>query len=173
MQKENDELLRPMQPTDAEAVFKIYAQGIAGGQATFETQIPAWEKWDSAHIQECRWVAEAEDVMFGWAALSKVSQRNVYEGVAEVSVYISETFQKKGIGSLLLERLISSSEEAGIWTLQAQIFPENISSISLHKKHGFRQNGTREKIALMTIGTMAGLWRDVVLLERRSKQVGD
>ena len=167
------DILRPMQSSDAEDVLKIYAQGIASGHATFETQVPDWEKWDSTHIHECRWVAEAEDVMFGWALLSKVSQRNVYAGVAEVSIYISAISQKKGIGSSLLERLISSSEEAGFWTLQAKIFPKNISSISLHKKHGFQQNGSREKIALMTIGVNAGLWWDVVLMERRSKRVGD
>ncbi|MGY8697494.1 MAG: N-acetyltransferase family protein [bacterium] len=162
-----------MQSSDTEAILKIYAQSIAGGQVTFATQVPACEKWDSAHIPECHMVSEADDVMFDWDTLPKALQRKVCEGVAEVSSYISVILQKIGIVSILLECLITSAKEADFWTLQTQIFPENIPSISLLKKHGFRQNGTRKKSVLMTICTMAGLWRDVVLMERRSKRVGD
>ena len=167
------DILQPMQSSDTEAILKIYAQSIAGGQVTFATQVPACEKWDSAHIPECHMVSEADDVMFDWDTLPKALQRKVCEGVAEVSSYISVILQKIGIVSILLECLITSAKEADFWTLQTQIFPENIPSISLLKKHGFRQNGTRIKSVLMTICTMAGLWRDVVLMERRSKRVGD
>ena len=172
MYKENECVLRAMQVDDAEAVFKIYDEGIATGQATFEAKAPDWKKWDSSHISQCRWVTETAKEMLGWAALSSVSTRKVYTGVAEVSIYISRISQKKGIGSILLERLITSSEEAGLWTLKAQIFPENTTSIRLHEIHGFLRNGTRERIGLMTNGPLAGKWRDVVLLERRSQMVG-
>jgi L-amino acid N-acyltransferase YncA len=167
------DILRPMQSYDTEAILKIYEHGIAGGQATIGTRVPACEKWNSAHIHECHMVSEIDDVMFDWDTLPKALQRKVCEGVAEVSSYISGILQKISIVSILLEGLITSVKEADIWTVQAQIFPENIPSISLLKKHGFRQNGTLEKIALMTICIMAGLWRDVVLIERRSKRVGD
>ena len=167
------DILQPMQSSDTEAILKIYAQSIAGGQVTFATQVPACEKWDSAHIPECHMVTETDDVMFDWDTLPKALQRKVCESVAEVSSYISGNLQKTGIVSILLECLITSAKEANLWTLQAQIFPEKSPSISLLKKHGFRQNVTQEKIALMIICTMAGLWQDVVLMERRSKRVGD
>ena len=167
------DILQPMQSSDTEAILKIYEQSIAGGQVTFETQVPACEKWNSVHIPECAMVSETDDVMFDWDTLPKALQRKVCEGVAEVSSYISGILQKIGIFPILLECLITSAKEADYWTLQAQIFPEKSPSISLLKKHEFRQKGTQEKIALMTICTMAGLWRDVVLMEQQSKRVGD
>ena len=167
------DILQPIQSSDTEAILKIYEQSIAGGQVTFETQVPACEKWDSAHISECDMVSEADDVMFDWDTLPKALQRKICVGVAEVSSYIYGILQKVGNFSILLECLITSAKEADFWTLQTQIFPENSPSISLLKKHGFRQNVTQEKIALMTICTMAGLWGDVVLMERRSKRLGD
>ena len=167
------DIMGPMQSSDTEVILKIYTQSIARRQVTFETQVPACEKWDSAHIPECHIVTETDDVMFDWDTLPKGLQQKVCESVVEVSSYISGNLQKIGIVSILLECLITSAKEANLWTLQAQIFPEKSPSISLLKKHGFRQNVTQEKIALMTICTMAGLWRDVVLMERRSKRVGD
>ena len=167
------DIMPPMQSSDTEAILKIYSQGIAGGQATIGTRVLACEKWNSAHISECHMVSEKDDVMFDWDTLPKALQRKICEGVVEVSSYISRILQKIGIVSILLECLITSVKEADFWTLQAQIFTEKSPRIRLLKKHGFRQNGTREKIALMTICTMAGLWQDVVLMERRSKRVGD
>ena len=167
------DILRPMQSYDTEAILKIYEHGIAGGQATIGTRVPACEKWNSAHIPECSMVSETDDVMFDWDTLPKGLQQKVCESVVEVSSYISGNLQKIGIVSILLECLITSAKEANFWTLQVQIFPKKSPSISLLKKHGFRQNVTQEKFTLMTICTMAGLWRDLVLMERRSKQVGD
>jgi phosphinothricin acetyltransferase len=167
------DILQPMQSSDTEAILKIYSQGIACGQATIGTGVPACEKCNYAHIPEYHMVLETDDVMFDWDTLPKALQRKVCEGVAEVSSYISRILQKKGIVSILLECLITSAKEADFWTLQAQRFSEKSPSISLLKKHGFCQNIIQEKIALMIICTMAGLWRDVVLMERRSKRVGD
>ena len=159
----------PMQPSDWPAVLAIYAQGIATRNATFETQLPDWEKWDASHRPECRLVARERDgaALLGWAALSQVSARRVYGGVAEVSVYIAAEARGHGIGKALLRALIEQSENAGIWTLQAGIFPENGASLALHKSFGFRQIGVRQRI-----GRLDGVWRDVVLLERRSATVG-
>ena len=164
--------LRAMVTTDAEAILKIYEEGIQTGHATFEAEVPDWHKWDSGHLTQCRWLAEEEDTVLGWGALTQDSHRKVYSGVAEVSIYVSLNAQNQGIGSILLERLIISSEESGFWTLQAQVFPENKISIYVHEKHGFRKSGTRRQLALMSYGSMAGEWRDVVLMERRSKIAG-
>lgn len=150
---------------DWDQVAEIFRQGIETGNATFETQIPSWEKWDSAHIQSCRIVATIENVVIGWAALVPVSSRKVYAGVGEISIYISNRYQGLKIGTRLLERLIDESEKEEFWTLQAGIFPENKASIKLHQNHGFRIIGYREKI-----GQMKGVWRDTILLERRSKK---
>ncbi len=157
---------------DADAVLQIYEEGIASGHATFQKLTPTWETWDKDHLPECRWVLAADSQTLGWAALSAVSSRCVYAGVAEVSVYVSASSQGKGFGSMLLARLVTSSEEAGIWTLQAGIFPENAASVRLHQRHGFRQLGLHEKLGKMTHGPLAGKWRDVVFMERRSTKVG-
>lgn len=145
----------------------IYAQGIATGNATFETAVPDWHKWDASHLVHSRIAVMIQDQMAGWGALSPVSERCVYAGVAEVSVYVHEAFQQMGIGSIILQQLIESSEANGCWSLMAGIFPENEASLHLHEKFGFRVVGTREKI-----GNMQGRWRDTVLLQRRSLVVG-
>ena len=157
-----------MAPAHWEGVRRVYLEGIATGDATFATDAPSWEAWDAAHRADCRLVAlsEAGDVL-AWAALSKVSDRCVYGGVAEVSVYVAAEARGQGLGTRLLERLIESSEAAGLWTLQAGIFPENAASLSIHRRCGFRVVGVREKL-----GRLHGAWRDVALLERRSKIAG-
>jgi len=159
--------LRTMTKNDWPSVAEIYRQGIETGNATFETEIPAWEKWNAGHLPGCRIVATIDDSVIAWAALSPVSGRCVYAGVAEVSVYVADKFQGLKIGTKLLERIISESERGGIWTLQAGIFPENKASIKMHENLGFRIVGFRE-----LIGKMEGIWRDTLLLERRSKVVG-
>ena len=150
-----------------DAVRSIYEEGIATGNATFETSVPDWAKWDSGHLAACRLVARSGNDVLGWAALSPVSGRRVYAGVADVSIYVAARARGKGVGSRLLAALVDASEAASIWTLQAGIFPENTASIELHKRFGFRMVGTRERI-----GAMNGRWRDTVLMERRSKVVG-
>ena len=157
-------LIDSMLPEDWSSVCAIYLEGIRTGHATFETDAPEWSEWDAAHLPFCRLVARNGNMIVGWAALSPVSRRAVYAGVSEVSVYVAESQKGKGIGSRLLQRLISESETEGIWTLQAGIFPENAASIELHKKFGFREVGRREKI-----GRLNRIWRDVVLMERRTK----
>lgn len=159
--------LRPMTPADWPDVSRIYGEGIATGDATFETSVPSWESWDAAHLAEPRLVALAGDRMAGWAALSPVSDRCAYGGVAEVSVYVAGDARGRGVGGLLLGELVAASERAGLWTLQAGIFPENVVSLALHERHGFREVGRRERL-----GKLAGRWRDVLLLERRSRVVG-
>lgn len=151
---------------DWPAVRAIYLEGIATGNATFQTAAPEWEEWDGAHLSHCRLVARDEDGIAGWAALSRVSAREVYRGVAEVSVYVAARVRGKGAGGLLLAGLIGESERHGLWTLQAGIFPENVASLRLHESQGFRVVGVRERL-----GCMNGRWRDVVLMERRSKVV--
>jgi L-amino acid N-acyltransferase YncA len=151
---------------DWERVRSIYIEGIATGQATFETRAPSWAKWDSAHLPAPRLVATSAEHVVGWAAVSPVSSRTVYAGVAEVSVYVRNESRGKGVGRGLLESLVVDSERNAIWTLQASIFPENIASMALHKSCGFREVGRRERI-----GKMNGVWRDTILLERRSKVV--
>ena len=131
--------LRAMVTTDAEAILKIYKEGIQTGHATFEAEVPDWHKWDSGHLTQCRWLAEEEDTVLGWGALTQGSPGKVYLGVAEVSIYVSLNAQNQDIASILLERLISSSEESSFWTLQAQVFPENKINIYVHEKQGFRK----------------------------------
>ena len=156
-----------MQPHDWPSVREIYLEGIATKNATFETKAPDWGAWDKSHLTDCRFVVRAAGKIVGWAALSPVSKRAVYAGVSEVSIYVAEAARGMGIGKILLWALIKESEKAGIWTLQGGIFPENEVSIALHKSCGFRVVGCRERI-----GNMDGIWRDVVLMERRSKVVG-
>jgi L-amino acid N-acyltransferase YncA len=162
-------------------VREIYREGIATGNATFETEVPDWEKWHSNHRKDCRLVAlepRAEGVsevliplegvhVLGWAALSPVSSRRVYAGVAEVSVYVAAAARGRGVGKALLQSLVQESEKKGIWTLQAGIFPENAASLSLHRSCGFREVGVRRHV-----GRLGETWRDVLLMERRSATVG-
>lgn len=152
---------------DAEGVLAIYAEGLATGEATFETEVPTWAAWDAGHLQDCRLVARAGGTLVGWAALSPVSGRCVYAGVAEVSVYVAAAARGQGVGGALLRHLVAASEGAGLWTLQAGIFPENAASLRLHERCGFRVVGRRERI-----GQLHGRWRDTLLLERRSSMVG-
>ncbi|MEY8019240.1 N-acetyltransferase family protein [Muriicola sp. SD30] len=159
--------LRPMSPTDWPAVAQIYLEGIETGFATFEKQVPAFEDWDKAHTRSCRLVADENNSIVGWAALSPVSGRCVYGGVGEVSVYVSKNHWGKGIGKKLLNALIESSEKEGFWTLQSGIFPENKGSVNIHLQCGFRQIGYRERI-----GQLDGEWKDNLIFERRSKKVG-
>lgn len=159
--------IRPMTARDWESVLRIYQEGIATGNATFETSAPNGPAWNKAHMEKHRFVVEIDGKIAGWVALTPVSSRCVYAGVAEVSVYVGTAFQGRKVGSALLEKLISDTEAENIWTLQAGIFPENAASVALHEKHGFRQIGYREKV-----GKMNGIWRNVLLLERRSKVTG-
>jgi phosphinothricin acetyltransferase len=152
---------------DWEQVRSIYLAGIRTGQATFETEAPDWEKWDAGHLKDCRLVARAETRVVGWAALSHVSSRRAYAGVAEISVYVGESCRGLGLGRALLEALIECSERHGVWTLQAGIIAENESSLAIHRGCGFREVGRRERI-----GMLNDVWRDVILMERRSKVVG-
>ncbi|MGB6150881.1 MAG: N-acetyltransferase family protein [Pricia sp.] len=159
--------VRPMTSEDWKAVANIYSEGIDTGFATFETKVPTYEIWDKAHMKSCRVVATAEGLVIGWGALSPVSSRCVYGGVAEVSVYVGKNAWGKGIGRLLMETLISESEKQGLWTLQSGIFPENSGSIRLHEKVGFRYIGKRERV-----GKLHGVWKDNLLFERRSSVIG-
>ena len=154
-------------PTHWEAVKQIYEEGISTGNATFQTTAPTWEEWDAAHSVNPRLIVIENDEISGWAAITPVSGRCVYAGVGEVSVYVSAASRGKGIGKNLLQALIEESEKENFWTLQAGIFPENISSLAIHEACGFRVIGTRERI-----GKMNGAWRDTVLLERRSTTIG-
>lgn len=164
--------IRPMTPLDADAVLAVYAEGIATYNATFDTQPGTWQMFDKRFLSQCRLVAEVGGKVVGWAVLSAASSRSVYRGVAEVSVYIGAAARGRGIGKALMGALIEASEQEGFWTLQGHIFPENEASIALHKQFGFRVVGTRERFGLMSIGPMAGQWRDVTLMERRSTVVG-
>ena len=160
-------LLAPLQPEDWPAVRRIYQEGIDTRQATFETAVPSWEEWDAGKLASCRIVARTDDKIVGWAALSPVSRREVYAGIAEVSVYVTEQARGHGLGKALLKKLIDCSERSGLWMLQALMFPENEASVALHRICGFRLVGKREKIA-----KHYGVWRDTVLMERRSPIVG-
>jgi L-amino acid N-acyltransferase YncA len=161
--------VEPMAPADWPAVAEIYAQGIATGDATFETEVPAWERWDAAHLAGHRLVARdrAGGEVLGWAALAPVSDRCAYAGVAENSVYVADRARGRGLGRLLLTELVTRAELAGIWTVQTGVFPENEASLALHAACGFRVVGVRERL-----GRLNGRWRDVVMLERRSSAVG-
>ncbi len=160
-------IISELNDTHYNSVKDIYLQGIATGQATFQTEAPTWEDWNKGHLQHSRYIASENNTVLGWAALTPVSGRCVYAGVAEVSIYIQANNRGKGIGRLLMQELIKSSEKNGIWTLQAGIFPENTASLNLHEKNGFRIIGKREKI-----GKMNNTWRDTILLERRSSIAG-
>jgi phosphinothricin acetyltransferase len=162
--------IRTMTGDDWPGVRAIYEEGIATGNATFQTEAPSWESWDAGHLRQGRLVAleDGEDgTVRGWGALSPVSGRPVYAGVAEVSIYVGAAMRGRGIGGFLLAGLVAESERSGIWTLQAGIFPENEASVRLHQRYGFRVVGRRERIGLMN-----GRWRDVLFLERRSTTVG-
>lgn len=167
MSAEADVVVRPMVPEDWPEVERIYREGIETGHATFERAPPDRATWDASHLAGCRLVAESGGALAGWAALSPVSDRCVYAGVAEVSVYVSAARRGGGVGRRLLAALIAASERAGVWTLQAGIFPENRASVALHQACGFRVVGRRE-----ALGELNGEWRDVLLLERRSEVVG-
>ena len=156
----------PLRPEHWSDVARIYAEGIATGDATFETEVPSWEHWDAAHLAEHRFVALRDGAVVGFASVSAVSDRCVYGGVVENSVYVAESARGAGIGQLLLERLIESTERAGIWTIQSGIFPENGASLALHERVGFRVVGRRERL-----GKQNGEWRDVLFVERRSEVV--
>ncbi len=160
-------VIEPMQSGHWPEVADIYRAGIATGEATFETAVPLFEQWDRGHLSVARLIARRGGEIVGWAALSPVSQRSVYAGVAEVSVYVAAASRGCGVGKKLLAALIDESERNGIWTLQAGIFPENTASIALHQTCGFREVGRRQRIARLD-----GIWRDTILLERRSQKVG-
>ncbi len=153
-----------MMPAHTQRVLTIYKEGLDTGQATFNTEVPTWDEWDNLHHKHSRFTALMGSDILGWAALSPVSARYCYRGVAELSIYIAANSRGIGIGDLLLKNLIPDSESNGIWTLHSSVFPENTASIKLHKKHSFREIGYREKIA-----ALHGVWRNTVLLERRSK----
>jgi phosphinothricin acetyltransferase len=158
-----------MSVEDWPAVARIYAAGIAGGNATFEHTVPDWSQWRRARVKDpCLIARDPSEQVIGWAALSPVSARAVYRGVGEVGIYVDPDCAGRGVGRALLSVLIEASERAGFWTLQAGIFPENVASIALHERCGFRPIGTRERIGQMHDGT----WRDVVLYERRSVVTG-
>jgi L-amino acid N-acyltransferase YncA len=159
--------VRGLRPDDWPEVARIFEEGIRTGNATFETEVPSWEAWDAAHLPEHRFVAERDGRVVGWIALAPVSSRCCYEGVGEVSAYVSEGVRGEGVGRALLAQLIESSERGGIWTLETGVFPENAASLGLLQRFGFRVVGTRERI-----GRLHGMWRDVVFLERRSEVVG-
>lgn len=159
--------IRAMRPADWPAVSTIYAEGLATGQATFQTDVPEWDQWDRSHLQQCRLVATENDKVVAWAAVSPVSSRAVYSGVVEVSIYVAAGSRGKGIGKSVLAALIRETEADGRWTLQAGIFPENEASVALHLACGFRIVGVRRRI-----GRHNGVWRDALFLERRSDVVG-
>jgi phosphinothricin acetyltransferase len=159
--------IRPLDPSDWPAVHQIYAQGIAARAATFETEPPTWEQFDAGRLSDHRLVAVEDGAVVGWAAVSPTSTRECYAGVVEHSLYVAEKARGRGIGSALLEALVASTEAGGIWTIQSSIFPENEASVRLHERAGFRVIGRRERIAKLD-----GVWRDTVLVERRSGAAG-
>lgn len=156
-----------MKESDWMQVSSIYMDGIKTEMATFQSEVPSWEEWNKGHLEVCRFVARLEDKILGWVAMSPVSSRCVYVGVAEVSVYIHKDYKGMGIGTALLNQIVAESEKQGFWTLQSGIIKENIPSRSLHKKCGFREIGYRERVGKMNNGR----WHDVVLMERRSKNI--
>jgi len=157
-------MIRQMTEQDKAKVLEIYKMGIETRNATFETEVPSWADWDQKHLPHSGFVYTENENVLGWAALSSVSPRPAYKGVAEISIYIDTNYLAKGIGSKLMEEVIQSSEENGIWTLNSSVFPENIATLKLHEKFGFRIIGIKEKVAQLD-----GKWRNTVLLERRSK----
>ena len=156
-----------MVASDWPDVSAIYLEGIATGNATFETLAPNWDEWDRAHLPFGRLVARQGRTIAGWAALSRVSQRSCYSGVAELSIYVASWARSRRVGSALMSAAIEASERSGIWTLQGAVFPENVASLKLCETAGFRQVGRRERI-----GKLRGQWRDTILVERRSKVIG-
>jgi L-amino acid N-acyltransferase YncA len=163
----NELIIERMTAESWSDVNRIYESGIASKNATFETSVPDWDTWDRAHRKDCRIIAKIKGKVIGWAAISGISDRRVYSGVAEISIYVDPDFRGKGVGDSLMNAMIKESELSGIWTLQAGVFPENVASLKLHRKYGFRTVGVRERL-----GRMDDRWRDVLLLERRSKTVG-
>lgn len=165
-----DVIVRLLRESDWPEVQRIYREGIVTGQATFEAEAPDWRRFDASRLASHRLVAETPaGGILGWAAVSAVSGRPVYSGVVEHSIYVSEAARGRRIGTLLLQALVNSTEEDGIWTIQASVFPENEPSMRLHLAHGFRVVGRREKIARMAHGPAAGQWKDTVLIERRTR----
>jgi len=164
-----DIVIRDLTESDASAILDIYQQGIDTGHATFQEYAPNWDEWDQSHLKMPRLGAFADGELTGWAVLSATSSRRVYAGVAEESVYVGTRFSGLGVGRKLLHAIISASEEAGVWTLTAGIFPENVASLKLHEAAGFKILGRRERIGKMTFGPLTGQWRDVLSLERRSE----
>jgi L-amino acid N-acyltransferase YncA len=158
--------MRDLRPGDWPEVARIYEEGIATGNATFETEVPSWEEWDAAHLAEQRFVAERDGRVVGWIALSPVSRRPCYAGVAEISIYVADAARGNGVGTDLLAAAVDSAERDGLWTLQTSVFPENEPSLALLRRFGFRTVGTRERI-----GRLHGVWRNTVLVERRSEVV--
>jgi phosphinothricin acetyltransferase len=158
-------MIREMQQADSFRVLEIYSMGLETKNATFETMVPSWKEWDSKHLSHSRLVFEENEKVEGWAALTPFSAREVYRGVAEVSIYVAKGFRGKKIGLALMDQIIISSEFNGIWTLVSSVFPENEATLRLHKKLGFRIIGKRERIARLD-----GKWRDTILLERRSSK---
>jgi L-amino acid N-acyltransferase YncA len=158
-------MVREMRQSDNESILEIYRMGLETRNATFETIVPSWQDWDSKHLTHSRFVSEENGLVTGWAALTAFSAREVYRGVAEISIYVANGFRGKKIGSCLMEQLIISSEINGIWTLVSSVFPENEATLRLHKNFGFRIIGRRERIAKLD-----GKWRDTILLERRSSR---
>lgn len=161
-------LVRPMTAADWPAVEAIYREGIATGNATFEAAPPTWEAFDAGKLPEHRFVAVDGDAVLGWVAVSPTSTRPVYRGVVEHSVYVAAAARGRGIGWELLGAFLDSVDASDIWTVQSSIFPENGASLALHDRAGFRRIGTRERIARSEAGPYAGVWRDTVLIERRS-----
>jgi len=157
-------MIREMTARESTRVLEIYKMGMDTRNATFETDVPTWLDWDSKHLQHSRFVFIENEKVLGWAALSAVSVRPAYKGVAEISIYIDTDFRAKGIGSKLMEKVIQSSEENGIWTLNSSVFPENIATLKLHERFGFRIIGFKEQVAKLD-----GKWRNTVLMERRSR----
>jgi len=161
-------VVEPMTADDGPAVLAIYGQGIATGVATFETVVPEWRAWHASHHRDCRFVARLDGLVVGWTALARYSSRAVYAGVAWESVYVDASARGRGVGLALLRALIPASEAAGVWTLIAGVQAENIASLALHERAGFRRMGVQERIGR----DASGIWRDVVLLERRSSITG-
>ena len=165
--------VREMEGADWPVVEQIFAEGIAGGDATFEVETPSWEAFDAGKLLTPRLVAvDTTETVIGWVAASPVSSREAYRGVVEHSVYVRDDSRGRGVGGVLLDAFVAASDAAGIWTIQSSVFPENVASLRLHERAGFRVVGRRERIARSRLGAHAGQWRDTVLIERRSSVNG-